>query len=132
MLSIFPIHFLSLFAFFILRVTIGFILLYLGLIHWKNRQELRDVLKLSWWPYGSFSTYIFSISEVVLGVMIIIGEATQAATLVVALMSLKLIILNKNFQHKTIPNRLFYLILFSAAISITITGAGVFAFDLPL
>lgn len=132
MLSVFPIHFLSLFAYFILRIIVGLILVYLGIRHFSYHSELKNVLKLSWWPFGSFSTILFAISEIILGCFIVVGAYTQIATLVVALMSIKLIILRAWFDHHTIPPRLFYLLLLASTLALTITGAGVFAVDLPL
>jgi len=132
MLSVFPIQFLSLFAFFILRVVMGMILLYLGVRHFKHRRELATVFTLSWWPYGYFSAMTFAVGELLLSGFIIVGAYTQVATLLVAAMSLKLIILHKKFPHPTIPPRIFYVLLFGASLALTITGAGVLAFDLPL
>lgn len=132
MLSIFPIHFLSLFAYFILRVIVGLILLYLGLRHAQYYQELKQVLRLSWWPFGSFTAGIFALGEIILGGLILVGAWTQLATLLTAIMCLKMLIMRNWFQHPTIPSRLFYFLLLGSTLSLTITGAGVFAFDLPL
>lgn len=132
MLSIFPIHFLSLFAYFILRFCVGAALIYLGFIHLQYRHELKDVLRLSWWPFGTVTTYTFALSEIIIGVFILAGAYTQLATLLVFFMSLKMLVLRSWFNHHTIPSRLFYFLLLGASLSLTITGAGVFAFDLPL
>lgn len=132
MLSVFPIHFLALFAYFLLRIVVSFLLLNLGIQHFIHRNELKDILKLPWWPYGLFTTWMFALGEIVLGALIFVGAWTQVATLLVAVMSLKMLIVRNWFNHHTIPSKSFYFLLLGASLSLTITGAGVFAFDLPL
>jgi uncharacterized membrane protein YphA (DoxX/SURF4 family) len=132
MLSVFPIHFLALFAYFILRIVVSFLLLDMGIKHFMYRRELKDVLKLSWWPYGAFTSWVFAVGEIVLGVLIFVGAWMQLATLIVAIMSLKMLIVRNWYDHHTIPSKSFYFLLLGASLSLTITGAGVFAFDLPL
>jgi len=119
-------------AYFVLRILVGGMLIYLGVLHLRHREELRYVLVLSWFPFGRFSTWMFGISELILGVMFVLGFFTQIAAVVTALMSLKLIILSHWFQSRYIPERLFYLLLFGTSLSLLITGAGAFAFDLPI
>ncbi len=132
MLNPFPIQFLALFAYFLLRISVGSILLYLGLQHWRSRHELKTVLTLSWWPYGYFSTIVLATSELIIATSFLFGAYTQIAALCVIAMSVKLLILRGRFNHATIPPRLFYVLLFGAALSLFITGGGAFAFDLPL
>ena len=132
MLSVFPIQFLSMLAHLILRVCVGLILVYLGLTHWKIRQELGAVMTYSWWPLGILSAMLFAIGELIFGVMIIAGYHMQVATLFIALMSLKIILLRGLVNHPSVPSRMFYFLLFGATISLTITGAGAWAFDLPI
>lgn len=132
MLSIFPIHFLSLFAYFILRVCVGLILLYLGGRHIKYHHELKHIMKLPWLPFGTFFAGIFACFEILLGIFILVGAGMQLATLLTAIMCFKMLIMRNWFSHHTIPSKLFYFLLLGATLSLTITGAGVFAFDLPL
>jgi len=132
MLNVFPIQFLALFAYFILRVAVGFVLMYLGFSHIAARFELSHILRFSWWPFGYTSTMIFAAAELILACMFIFGALTQIAALVTFLMCVKLMILQHYFVHPTIPSRLFYILLAGASFSLFITGAGVFAVDLPL
>ena len=132
MLNVFPIQFLALFAYFILRVFVGSVLLYFGLLHFNTRHTLKEVLTLSWWPFGLLSTLLLSLTEIILAVMITFGILTQIAALVLTLLCLKMIILRGYFNHEVIPPRIVYILLLGAALSLFITGAGAFAFDLPL
>jgi hypothetical protein len=47
-------------------------------------------------------------------------------------MCLKMFVMRNWFDHPSIPTKLFYVLLFAASVSLFITGAGVFAFDLPI
>ena len=132
MLNPFPIQFLSLFAFALLRLFVGGILLYLGSTHLRNRGVLKKTLSVPWFPYGLLSVWIFGLVEILFGAMLILGLYTQIAALGTMIMSLKLIVLNKWFESPHIPDRIFYTLLFAAALSLFITGAGVLAFDLPI
>ncbi len=132
MLNPFPIQFLALFAYFILRVIIGTVLMYLGLLHASSIGTLKETFTRSWWPYGRFSAVVLALTECITGAMLVLGYATQIAAIVVFLMSLKLIILGSWFTHETIPPRIFYVLLLGISLSLFITGAGAFAFDLPL
>ena len=132
MLNPFPIQFLSLFAYFLLRVFIGGILIYLGISHLKYRQELKDVFTLSWWPYGTFTTLMIGFGEIIIGIFIFSGAFTQYAALATMIMSIKMIFIGQWFNHHSLPPKIFYILLLGASLSLFITGAGVLAFDLPI
>lgn len=132
MLNPFPIQFLAMFAYFILRFVVGVIVLHLGFSHYRHRHELKDILKLSWWPWGKLSIAILVSVEIIVGSMLILGAYTQIAALVLLLMSLEFLITRNWFDHPSIPPKIFYLLLVAISLSLFITGAGVFAFDLPI
>lgn len=132
MLSMFPIQFLAPLAFLILRVAVALCLFYLGRQHLRYRQELQNILVLSWWPYGRTTAYLFALGEIILATCIFVGASTQIAALLVVIMSGKMLILRSYFDHHTIPDRLFYFLLFAASLSLMITGPGAFAVDLPI
>jgi uncharacterized membrane protein YphA (DoxX/SURF4 family) len=132
MLNPFPIQFLALFSYFILRVFVGGVLCYLGLLHFRSRHTLKGVLTLAWWPYGSISTFLLVVTELTLSIMFTLGFLTQVASLILALTSLKMLVLRGRFDHPALPPRLVYVLFLGAALCLFITGAGAFAFDLPL
>ncbi len=132
MLNPFPIQFLALLAYFILRATIASILIYLGFTHFRQREELKNVLTLSWFPYGTFMTWGFVVLEITTGLFIFAGAHTQYAVLLVCIMSAKMILMRHWFEHPSIPPKLFYVLLLGASLTLFITGAGAFAFDLPI
>lgn len=132
MLNPFPIQFLALAAYAVLRIIVGFVLIYLGVVHSKNRAALAPVLSLPFFPYGKFSAWLLAVVEIALGVMFVAGFLTQVAALLSMFLSLTFIILRSRWPHPLIPGRLFYILLFGCSCSLFVTGAGIFAFDLPL
>lgn len=132
MLNPFPIQFLALFAYFLLRVIVGGALIFLGLQHYRHRHELKNVLVLSWWRHGALTSLIFAIGEVLIGGLLIAGAFTQIAALALMIVSSKMLIMRNWFDHPTIPTKLTYLLFFAIGLTLFITGAGALAFDLPL
>ena len=133
MLNVFPVLFLSLLAHAILRVCVGGILVYLGLRHiTKERIGLHILFKEHWPNAATFLVWYFAIVELVAGMFLIVGAWTQIATLVTLFFSVKMLVLRKYMAHPSIPPPLFYVLLLGASFSLFITGAGAFAFDLPI
>ena len=132
MLNPFPIQFLALLAYMLLRFFVGGILLYLGITHVRNRHNLKYTLSFPWFPYGLFSVWFFALFEILSGLMFFTGFYTQYAAIIGMLLALKIIVLYKRFASPLIPGRLFYILLFGASLSLFITGGGALAFDLPI
>lgn len=132
MLNLFPIQFLALGAYFILRIVTALVLLHLGLKHLQARRELYQVIKLPVFPFGKIGTWLLILSELTIAVLLGLGLLTQLAALLLLAMAIKFIILHRHFKHPTIPGRLTYLLLAGISLSLLITGAGIFAFDLPI
>ncbi len=132
MLNPFPIQFLALFAYTILRVCVGVILVCLGFSHIRDRHSLKESFSFRFFPYGLFSIWYMAVVELIIGTMFILGLYTQIAALISIILAIKCFIFNRRFVSPTIPGRLFYILLFAVSFSLFITGAGFFAFDLPI
>ena len=132
MLNPFPIQFLALFAYFILRIFIGTVLLLLGFEHWRQRKALYPVLVVPIFPFGKIGTTILILSEITIGTMYILGFYTQIAALFTILLSIKMLILRNRFIHPSLPSKLVYFLFLGIGCSLFITGAGILAFDLPI
>lgn len=132
MLTLFPIQFLALFAYFILRVTTGLILLYLTRQHFKYRGELSNVLVLPIFPFGKIAVWVLIISEFIVGILLTLGLLTQVGAILLIIISIKMSLMRGFFYHHSLPNRLTYFLLMAVGFSLLITGGGVFAFDLPI
>ena len=132
MLNPFPIQFLALLGYFILRVVVGISFLYLGKSHFKVRHGLYPILKLCWLPFGKLFTFSLILSEYVIGTLFVLGFYTQIAALLGILMSVKMLFLRNKFVTPHLPDRLTYFLIFGICCLLFITGAGIFAFDLPI
>lgn len=132
MLNPFPIQFLALLAYLILRVVIGAALLYFGIRHGRQREAFAQGLGLPHTQTGIFFVVLIALFECVVGLMFILGYYTQIAALATLLMSATLITLRKQFTTPLLESRMFYVLLGGAALSLFITGAGALAFDLPI
>lgn len=132
MLNPFPIQFLSLFAYFILRFFVGTILIYLGFKHYRNRDTLKETLILSWCKHGASATWFLILGEIIIGSLLVLGAYVQYAALALIVMCIEMLIIRNWFSHPNIPPKIFYLLLLACSLSLFITGAGVLAFDLPI
>ena len=132
MLNPFPIQFLALFAYFLLRVTVALVLFVLAWRHFKWRHELAAAFGTPWFPFSSISVWVLILTELIIALMLLVGFYTQYAALALLIVSFKFMMFRPLVAHPTIPPRLLYVLLFGAALSLFITGAGVFAFDLPI
>lgn len=132
MLNPFPIQFLSLLAYLVLRVITGIVFIIFGYRHFKYRRELSQTLTLPFFPFGVVATTFLILTELTVGVLFILGMHTQFAALAVMAMSVKMLVLRPKFNHPSMPPRLMYLLFFAIGCSLFITGAGALAFDLPI
>lgn len=132
MLNLFPIQFLSLVAYAILRIVIGIIYLTLARKHTTAFTTLAPQIH---WPVltdGKTILTLIIISEFAIGGLFIIGLATQAAAIASIGLCAKLLIWHNRFPAGSIPDRLTYALLLAISVSLLITGAGIIAFDLPI
>lgn len=123
----------SLLAPFILRVVAGFIFINLGVLAFKNEKERwlvsLETLKI---PSPKLALKILGLVEIVAGVMLILGFYTQIAALILALLTFAEAYVEYKDPMILKRNFVFYLMLLSILLSLLLSGAGAFAFDLPL
>ena len=132
MLNIFPVQFLAPLAYMILRVVLGLIFIHFGRSHIKNRELTRDLFIYKQLPFRKFFTWYVAIIEIVVGLLFILGLFTQIAALVAMIYSFKFIVLHKHMPGSFLSSRIMYVLIFFTSLSLFITGAGAFAFDLPI
>jgi uncharacterized membrane protein YphA (DoxX/SURF4 family) len=118
---------------FILRVTIGFILFNLGYLkltrektRWHTTFETLGLKPESGW------TKSFGVLEILGGLALIAGFYTQIAALIFVIITFIELYIEQKESSILARNAAFYLLLFVIALSLLFTGAGFFAFDLPL
>jgi len=123
----------SLLAPFILRVVAGLIFIDLGILLFKNEKE-RWLISLSSLkiPNPKLAIKILGSIEIMAGVMLILGFYTQIAALVLTLLTFTEVFIEYKQPEILKRNLVFYLMLLAIVFSLLLSGAGAFAFDLPL
>lgn len=119
MLNPFPIQFLAPLAYFLLRVVLGFLILRLA------KRSLKNDLKTK-------TSNVVAGMELGIGAMLILGIYTQIAALITVLLTIPAVIQPHSPLRVFQTNRNTTLLMCVIAISLFITGAGAFAFDLPI
>lgn len=107
MLNIFPIQFLAPVAYLVLRVCIGTLLIRLGFSHMRNRDTLKEIFTLSFFPYTSFPVWCLTLIEIGVGILFLIGLYTQVAAILAMVYSIKFIVLHEKLTHPLIPEQKF-------------------------
>jgi uncharacterized membrane protein YphA (DoxX/SURF4 family) len=132
MLNPFPIQWLALFAYLLLRVCAGAVLLLLGIRHLGYHKELAQRLTLPIFPFNRISIALLILTELVSAVSLLLGFYTQIGALLMVILAVKCLLLNNRFNHPSIPPRMVYILLIGIGLSLFITGGGALAFDLPI
>jgi len=118
---------------FILRVILGIIMIDLGFLKFYSERErwvaLFDVINLR--PSVWF-VKVFALIEIIGGAMIAVGSYTQIIALVFVIITLSELILEWKEETLIKRNLPFYFLLFTISLSLIFSGAGAFAFDLPI
>lgn len=132
MLNPFPeLLMLSTLAPLILRVALGVFFVYLGISLWKKRKEVTTLLTPLFGKSAGGMPGLLLCVHGALGVLLIIGLYTQIAALIAFGISIKLLFVGK-FQTLSPFGQATYLLLAAIALSLLLSGAGAFAFDIPL
>ena len=123
----------SMLAPFVLRVVVGFVFVDLGILLFKGEKQRWllsfETLRV---PHPKTAVKILGVLEVVGGILLILGALTQITALVLALLTFVETYIeykNTNVIKRTF---VFYLLILVITLSLLFSGAGAFAFDLPL
>lgn len=137
MLNIFPdLLFLQLLAPFMLRVTVGVMLFWIGYSYiFRDRDTVTTQLSIKWPKFASPMIWFGGVFEIITGVFLIMGFLTQAvaiAGMLIAIDALFVKWLYKDLDKVAKYSRMFYILIFIISLSLLFSGAGAFAIDLPL
>lgn len=117
---------------FVLRVTLGMILIYISyFVIYKNRQDFFSYYKKNKYPFPSFITWFFGILNALAGLFLVFGFLTQVAAIIAIYLLISLYLSDKDikkFQFSTS----FYVLASIVAFCLLFLGAGAFGIDLPL
>jgi uncharacterized membrane protein YphA (DoxX/SURF4 family) len=123
----------TLIAPFILRVVVGFVFLNLGSLKLGRERSgwIASFNILGLRPAGFFAG-LLGIVEILGGLFLIAGAYTQAAALILGIISLSELFIE--YREESILKRdfVFYFLLAAICSSLILTGAGLFAIDIPL
>lgn len=132
MLSVFPeILFLSPLAPTLLRLSSGVIFLMIAWKHYEEREAI-GATEFSVIGRGIWIPLFAAVIELGVSLALIIGMYTQAVAILGALLALKHFIWNRAYPQLFPLSRISSALLFVICLSLIVTGAGAFAFDLPL
>jgi len=137
MLTTFPS--LLMYGFFVpaaLRITVAAFLAYQAVGHFKHKKGVADELhsKFRWMSRESavWLAGLLILGELCVGVLLFVGAWAQIAAIVAALGFLKMAYFDDTLPTYAPLSRTTYILLIIISLSILMTGAGAFAFDLPL
>jgi uncharacterized membrane protein YphA (DoxX/SURF4 family) len=132
MLSIFPdLLTYSLLGITIIRVALGFLGVYLGLIILSKKNQVADFVTSLKIPLALFAPWILAVLFIISGGLLIIGLYTQVVCIVLACLLLELMITDIWSRGIFGNSIVFYLGFILISLSLLFLGPGAFAFDLP-
>lgn len=133
MFSIFPqILFLQPAGIGLLRVAAGLYLIYIGYSLWSERAE---VAKEQFPIIGRMPEWLAMLAatlQMALGILLVVGAWTQLVALLGAIVALKCIIFARAYKTIMPLDRAASILLLVILLALIVSGAGAFAFDLPL
>jgi len=123
----------TLIAPFILRLVLGFIFLNLGSLKLSKERSgwIASLNILGIRPTGFF-TGLLGIIEIIGGLLLIAGVYTQLTALVLGVIALCELLIEYKEESILKRDMVFYLLLTAICASLLLTGAGLFAVDVPL
>lgn len=132
--NIFPELFsFSLLAPLILRAVIGLVFLNLGSLKLgKERKGWISSLHLLGVKPAGFFVGLLGIIEITGGLLLLVGAYTQLVALIFAVIAISELMIE--YREESILKRdfVFYLLLSAICLSLLLTGAGLFAIDIPV
>lgn len=117
---------------FVIRVALGAALFYLGIEHYRNRLPIADLLRPLMGRGAHHVGLVLGLVEIASAAALVFGAWTQIAALIAGAIVLKPLVLRPHLRGLSPHPRGLYGLLFALSISLLFSGAGAFAFDIPL
>jgi hypothetical protein len=114
------------------RLTVAAVFVYLVIYHFKHKKVFASELKMVSHEVASWFVGIAILVEMVVAAGFFLGFGTQLVAILGILGFAKMALFKNKFPTYAPLSRLSYVLLIVICFSILVTGAGVFAFDLPL
>ena len=137
MLNIFPnLLFLELLSPFLIRVVLGIIFLWIGYSYlFRDKEIIMKQISDRWPKISTPVVWFGGVFDIIIGFLFIVGFLTQVAAIGGMLITIDALFvkwLYKDLDGAAKYSKLFYALMFAASLSLLFSGAGAFAFDLPL
>lgn len=116
----------------LIRVTLGALLLYLSAEHFRSRREIAHLVSTLVGKLSKGTGWYLAGIELITGAALVVGLYTQIAAIVVIVLALKCLMVKQSLKVLSPLSRSTYLLMIVMALSLLLSGAGAFAFDLPL
>lgn len=121
------------FAPLFLRVVIGAILIFLGRrTAFTHRSAYQKFFKTKEYPYASTLPWMLGIVEILLGAFIFVGFYTQVSVLIAIYIFINLFYLRREAGTIIFFSQTTFILLITMCLSLLFSGAGFYAFDIPL
>lgn len=123
----------SLLAPLILRLVVGLIFIDLGVLKFRSEKErwLASFDALHLRPADLFVN-LYGFLQVAGGILLVVGLWTQLAALAFVIFTGIELYIEMTAREVLKRDLVFYLLVFTISLSLLFTGAGAFAFDIPL
>ncbi|MEX0917416.1 MAG: DoxX family membrane protein [Candidatus Paceibacterota bacterium] len=122
----------SFFAPFLLRLALAVFFLSAAQFHFDNRKKISDEIAKKWGSLGKASARVGSLVEFIIAILLLAGFYTQYAALLAIIVIAKMLFFKRTYPLIAYQSVWAYVFALVIAISLLITGAGAFAFDIPL
>lgn len=134
MLSVFPdLLTYNLLGISIVRVTIGMVMLYIGLMTvGVKRSFYTSKMQIKKYPLVEMAPRLLGVLEILVGSFMIIGFLTQIMAIVSAYLFLNIFLIEKHIGKIFDYPLIFYISMIVISLTMIILGPGVLAIDLPL
>lgn len=134
MLSVFPeLLNYSLVGITLIRVLVGIVILYIGLITVSTKRALyASEMHLKNHPFAESWPWVFGVVEILTGVFLLLGFLTQIMAIIAAYLFINLGFVEKHIGKVLNQSTLFFFVMTTISVSILFIGPGLFSIDLPL
>lgn len=123
------------YAFFaptLLRLVAAAVFVYLAMYHFKHKQAALHEISILHPNIAGAVLSMYTVLEGLVAFGLFFGAYTQIAALVGMVICIKVLFLRRALHHTVPFSRSTYVVLGVVCFSLLLTGAGAFAFDLPL
>ena len=98
----------------------------------QHRKETAQELSILSYETAVLATGLFILVELLVALGLLLGFYTQVAAILGVIICLKVLLVKRGLRHVSPLSHLGYALLALICLSLLFTGAGAFAFDLPL